>query len=326
MNVLLCRRMGKIANQRGGGFFEAGLYYEDQLRRLPGVSCTSISLKEPHRARGLSPSLIWIFGDLEEAGELCRIAKAKSIPILLTSTYNSHPSRSRELVQFFTEVSVEHPTGTFLGVFSYGSREDVCFAEFADKLVTIPHPFKVSTQTKSFETRQGICIGDVGKASLSRLVGQADPLAAVREILSRGIPVTGYRQHAPKEALPEGLTVKPFLREGFQETLSEYRLFLNLTRYETFAMVPLEAMSVGTPVVYPYMPQSLTEYIGPAGLCYRNPQELVELVYKVYSDETVWTGLSKGGELVAKAHEFLLGARLLVALQGVLDAFKQRNP
>jgi hypothetical protein len=90
-------------------------------------------------------------------------------------------------------------------------------------------------------------------------------------------------------------------------------------RHETFSMVPAEAQSVGTPVLYRYMPQSLGPHLGFTGYCYSNLDELVMGAVVLYSHQQVWRQLSEAGRANARArgHQHVGGA-LDLALRKVV--------
>ena len=70
---------------------------------------------------------------------------------------------------------------------------------------------------------------------------------------------------------------------------------VSLVQFATFEMVPLEVASLGVPVVYPEMPQSLGEYLGLSGFAVRSPEQLERVLPVIYSDPIVWRSLSQAG-------------------------------
>ena len=84
--------------------------------------------------------------------------------------------------------------------------------------------------------------------------------------------------------------------------IAKHRLYLHANRFCTFEMMPVEAMSSGTPVCYIDMPQSLNSYIGQAGLKFDNIEEMLWSVRKIYNSEDTWKALNRAG--LAKGGSF----------------------
>jgi len=115
--------------------------------------------------------------------------------------------------------------------------------------------------------------------------------------------------------------------DKFFEFLGGFRLHALLTPYCTFEMVPIEAQSCGTVVLYPYMRQSLSQYLGHTGVMYRNEDELLDSIRALYADEDLWTPGSRSGVLNSQALSIgLLGPALVRALHGVIQRYKRSRP
>jgi len=67
-------------------------------------------------------------------------------------------------------------------------------------------------------------------------------------------------------------------------------------------MLPIEAMSAGTPVCYIDMPQSLNSYVGMAGLKFEDLNQMIWGLKKIYNSEETWMNLSESSQ--AKADTF----------------------
>lgn len=325
MRVILCRRQGRTFSRRGGGYFNAGRHYAQLAGTIPGMELASGSVRNPKGVQRLErPDLLWVFGSESDSAAFVDIAANWEVPVLLDSGYNSSRARNLIIVRKMQEVDPTGSRGVFFNTFTTTALFDPLLESIRDRLVALPHPFKRTPSTTPFSGREGICIGDVGKMTSPQRTG-IDPFPVIEKLLEKGYPVIGLHQYPPVRKIPEGIVVKPYKHALFQESLAQFRVYVAFTQHETFGMVPMEALAAGTPVVYPPMPQSLSEYIGPAGLCYRDEDDLVELVELLYRNEFVWNGMSASGVRATEAHNHLSGPRLLAAFQWVLRAFNARN-
>ena len=320
MRVVLCRRVGEKYEKIGGGYYNAGALYAKYLEGVPGLDLESTSVRQPDLSGIGRPDLLWVFGFPGDPSPFIEAAKAWKCPVVVTSEFNNSSKRSRRIQQWAAKWLTSPEV--FLHVFSNSALYNPALVPHRDRIAVFPHPFAIwEGAVPDFDARQGVCVGDIGKLSESHRT-LVNPNEVVQELHARGIPVTGYRQYRVYSKLPPEMKIVPYLHEGFQEFLGTFRVFVNFIRHETFGMVPMEALSIGTPVVYPFMPQSLSEALGPAGFCYRDAKDLVESVEALYHDRLTWEGMSRSGKATADAHRHLMVPQLLRAFRSICGAYK----
>jgi len=322
MRVILCRRLGRLWRKKGGGYYNAAKLYVKYLQEIPEIELESMSVRDPQDLQGLkAPDLLWVFGFPTDSSPFIEAAKGWGCPVLINSEYNGSLRRNKRILKWWAKKKSDREV--FLSVFSNSAFYNPALVHLRPRIVTIPHPFAQHQDTRpGFDDRTGICVGDIGKLSEKHRTS-VDPVGVIERLDAKGIPVIGYNQYRVYRELPSELTTVPYLHGGFLKSLAGYRLFLNFVRHETFGMVPMEAMSAGTPTLYPHMPQSLSEYIGPAGLCYRNADDIIRLAEDFYHDPVLWEGMSKAGRLTARANQHLVGPLLLRAFRQVCEEYKK---
>ena len=218
-----------------------------------------------------------------------------------------------------------NPSGdsrVYMGVFTHSARHDPRMHKVIDRLVAIPKTLRTGKPVASFAERKGICIGEIAKIARARIVRGLDVTAAVealRESLPE-VPIYAYSQYRTAHTpVPKGVEVLAYQQDNFLKRLGQLRLYVSLVRHETFAMVPLEAQSMGTPVLYRHMPQSLSEYIGHTGYLYESIEEMVTGAQMLCWNAKFWHQLSKAGMANAQAHSAAVaGAALDFALRKVV--------
>jgi len=109
-------------------------------------------------------------------------------------------------------------------------------------------------------------------------------------------------QHKKTDPTLPGTRLVPYQKD-LLTWLGNRKLFISLVVEETYAMVPMEAQSVGTPVLYRHMPQSLTQTIGQSGLMFHDEKDLLHLVDLLLSDNTLWQAYSRAGLHNLEAHQ-----------------------
>lgn len=186
------------------------------------------------------------------------------------------------------------------------------------KTISLPDP-----PAASFAQSNGVFVGDIAKLSDESLLDfpASEWLAAIRNSLP-GVPIYAVRQYAPKKQLDLDIDeIWPFLsRETFSRQISRARVMVSAVKYATFEMVPLEVASLGLPVIYPPMPQSLTEYLGLSGISVENPSELQKVLPSVYYDPIVWRSFSQSAiERASSAELNRLAGQTYVRLLSLLN-------
>ena len=325
MKILFVRRGGRTHRRRSGGIIRSGDMITNALEGL-GSRVLSHSDATPVPEIPPDTDLLWVYGGDKHLKEAVDQARAADIPILLNSTYDGTRERAAHIMHQLDEWDPDQRKDIFMGVFTPEAEFAPEFAGRHDQIVAIPKTIRGYTgKTKSFGARSGICVGELGKTFRARLHGNLNVKRIIETLLAEGYPVSAYKQYGTEAEIPEGLHVEPNEKDEdkFFEFLGGFRLYILLTPHCTFEMVPIEAQSCGTVVLYPYMRQSLAQYIGHTGVMYRNEEELLEMVRAIYDNEDHWSAGSRSGVLNAGAHQISLqGPALLRALQGVIRRYR----
>jgi len=163
-------------------------------------------------------------------------------------------------------------------------------------MVMLPKTFRAPAAKMPFADREGITFGDFKKAVRADLFTGIDPELVIAKVHERfpDEPLLFFKQHYTPKSIFPGTQVVPY-QENLPAWLSRRKLFISLVVGETYAMVPIEAQSVGTPVLYRHMPQSLTETIGQSGIMFRDEKDLIDIMEFLLSDEEAWTAYSEAG-------------------------------
>ena len=263
--------------------------------------------------------LVWVYGEIDHIPEIAKMTRALNIPLIVNSTHDDRNVRR----QAIGKRSRAWGAGVYQVVFT-----DAAAASYkSTPVVMVPNLFKADfTEYPGFAERKGICIGDAKKLLTPRLIGglnARDALQAIAEAFP-DVEVWGYEQYRTQGTdIPDTLRVAPFQAQ-LPRWLSQFRIFVSFARHETFAMVPLEAQAVGTPVLYRPMPQSLSAYIGPSAVSFRTIDELIAALREAYFNETIWDQLSEAGRWNARSRSpDVMGALLHLALSRIIHRHKE---
>jgi glycosyltransferase involved in cell wall biosynthesis len=225
--------------------------------------------------------------------------------------YDGAAGRSEWICSAMGELRTRHPLARFVA-WSPGVLDDPRLATVRDSFVVAPQPVAIAPDAErlralSFDDREGICVGELGKLITTGYTLPLDLFLLADLIAQRlpGVPLAGYNYYLPDAeapAVPPSIAVHRPDGERFQEWLGRFRVFLSLTKHESFSRVPVEAQGLGVPVVYRPMPQSLTARLGLSALPARTERELADAVAVAYQDKATWTALHQSGLHVAAAH------------------------
>lgn len=324
LKLLFVRREGKTPWRRGGGIVRSGQMIKAGLQKLGGVDVVTASDK----AQDPLPEgtdLIWVYADFVNVPYYAELARKAGIPILINSSFDGTGGRARQIISYLNQWDPDGHGHVYLNTFSHSAEYSPSLRKIRSQLVAIPQPLRQGRKNMRFNERKGICIGDLGKTFQGRLNYGFDVREAIEKLLRKGYPLTAYTQYRVPEDVPEGVQTVEYRYRGFVESLSQYRLFLCLIQHETFAMVPLEAQSVGTPVLYRYMPQSLSQYIGHTGLMYRTMGELLDGVDVLYENPQFWKKYSEASLHNIRARNYrTLSTALTMALRQVVLRYRAK--
>jgi len=144
-----------------------------------------------------------------------------------------------------------------------------------------------------------VCIGEVGKLGRRKMVGDLsvqEAIDAIRPHVPPHAKIVAYDRYANKNTPKfSNLSIEKPGPKGFLPWLRQFRVFVSLSKYESFNMVPAEAIGLGIPVMYRRMPQSLDSYIGFAGIGFDSVEELGFTFPEVYGNTKLRTALLRSG-------------------------------
>lgn len=170
------------------------------------------------------------------------------------------------------------------------------------RVVALPKAFRDDIgDVIPFEKRSGYSIGDVSEFRHSNIIGMAE--GAVQELIQTltrdlGVKVYGYEGWGSGRTRKLiGITTSS-PGNGLPQWLAHRKGVIQLAKFESFGMTIMESQQLGVPTIYPYMPQSMSEYVGAGGLPYRNFGDIVAAV-KLLEDDSMWRSLSRAATLNA---------------------------
>jgi glycosyltransferase involved in cell wall biosynthesis len=267
--------------------------------------------------------IIWHYGDLKLVDQHIEAARQADLPIIINGSYDNTPSRRRWMINQLKEWDPEGKGDVYLGVFTNGVTHDPRLHKLWHQLIPIPKTIRISSENQPFGAREGICLGEIEKLGSSWIINDTmlvqEAVTALQKALP-GAPLYAINQYGNQDtpSIPSVTTIA-YKENDFLPWLGSLRLYISLVGHETFSMVPAEAQSVGTPVIYRDMPQSLTEHIGHTGFMFRSVDELVMAARALYLCETRWEQMRLAGIRNAKARSIEhVGTMLDLALRRAL--------
>ena len=173
-----------------------------------------------------------------------------------------------------------------------------------DNIMVIPKTIKTWVKiTNNYSDTTGIFMGDLAKFTDPYLTPNAEEiLSLIRKNFNCQISFVS-QYGSPKDApdFIKSCKIYPYSSK-INDIIANHRVYLHSNRYCTFEMLPIEAMSAGTPVCYIDMPQSLNSYVGMAGLKFEDLNQMIWGLKKIYNSEETWMNLSESSQ--AKADTF----------------------
>lgn len=266
--------------------------------------------------------------DFDHVIEIIRTHAEAGKVVVVNLSHNAHPDRVRAIKAFLSEWQERSPGSVYAMVFTDALVKHPDLEEVSESLIALPKTIDaLDTPKARFDQTSGIFLGDYGKLCNQDLfdVDVEVWISAIREV-APGVPLFAVKQYAPQEERDLGIEVLPFLSDNFHDELSRARLMVSLCRYCTFEMVPLELASMGVPILYRGMEQSLDEYLAMSGARFETPDELGKLVAALYEDSTIWEKLSRSSQLRARSYsDTLMSATLYLRLKDLVEQSTQRS-
>lgn len=261
----------------------------------------------PEDLHGINLCIIYtgdpIRPDFETVDHKIQILQSAGIPVLVNLSYNMIQSRTEYIIKKILEYNKNKKSPVLVFFFTESAALDPRFSEIENYTCTIPKTIQLNSNinNNSFYKRNGICIGDVSKLQNREIFG-GNPQVWIDAIKTSSpkIDIYAYKQYSCKEELKNIIYV-PYMKDDFFKFLSERRIFVSLARHCTFEMVPCEAQFCGVPLIYRYMPQSLSEVISSTGISVRTPAEAAYMVSWLYNDARAWNNFSYSSIYNAKS-------------------------
>lgn len=312
LSVAVIGRTDKARWKKGGILKSCHLTASLLQQFGANVVLADIETGDPENLGGAEVSVVMIYvGDPERPDfarveHLVELHAGRGRVIVINLSVNGKSSRNKHIRQKLLEWEAKFSQRVLLMVFTEAMLEHPELGDVKHLMVPIPKTLLLpNPPAAEFHTTEGVFIGDVAKLSDNSLMTHSagDWIQAIRNALP-GVPIHAVRQYRPKYDVPLDVdTIWPFLHQDFSERISKMRLMVTPIKYATFEMVPVEVASLGVPVVYQQMPQSLSEYLGLAGIQVRTPDELEVMLPILYRDPSVWRSQSRAGKLRAKSSD-----------------------
>lgn len=295
---------GRTKKRLDGGLARSVRMIQEALR-WAGNEVDLRSCNAPDERSLSGVDVVWHYGDPTLLLELYKDSQEAGVPFLVNSQFEGGRFQSG----FVEHVIKYQAPEMFFVVFTDHAR--TALGELSYRAVVLPKTIRGHDDDSipaKLTSRRGICIGELAKIRTPRLVDGVG-LEDVVAVLKRAAPqeeVFTYAQYTTDEhEHVKGTMTLPKPREKMMAMLGSLKLFVALSSRETFYMVPAEAQLMGTPVVYPSMPQSHSEHLNSTAALYDNLDELEVVVRRLLSSPDVWHSYSKAGMRNAIAHNLV---------------------
>lgn len=300
MKLLFIREQGRAAARRAGGIFRSG----QEIERVLVGRGWSVTTHRDKSALTAMPDVdvAWHYGAYDEIDRAVEQAVTAKVPIIITSSYNNGISNTRWMHTKWQEWG--QSTLVYFGLWSHLPMFDTELLKMRDQLVMMPKTLRQGVKNPKFKRRNGFAIGDMVKLQMSHLTREMDIPRAVGRMREAwpDEPVLAFQQHNHGWHPIPGVTVIPY-QNDLLGWLAHRKLFVSLVVGETYAMVPMEAQSVGTPVIYRHQPQSLSQTIGQTGWLVRDEDDLLEGIEFMLRVPGAWGAYSRAGLHNSNAHQ-----------------------
>lgn len=246
------------------------------------------------------------------ARELAHEANVREVPLIINANWDDNPRREVWLKWAISAIE-QISSKVFWASWAPGFLTAQGLQGYHHRLVSVMQPTPLApraTPSRSlpWDKREAICIGEAGKLGRKRYTGAFSVPKCIDLIHERlgDVLIRGYNQYKASWSHDQVKFVKTRSTTKFHEWLSGFRVFVSLTRFETFSRVPAEAQALGVPVVYRPMPQSLNARIGMAGIPACTEAEVADAVAYLYRDQEAWETFHTAGLAMAQAHDLKL--------------------
>ncbi len=315
MKLLLIREQGRAAKRRSGGIYRSGIEIVRVLRER-GWAVETLRDKSPITSIPKDVDVVWHYGAYNYMIEAVELCTAASIPIIVTSSFTNGRDIAKLLNRWWAEWG-SHPL-VFFGLWSHLPMFDSRIAPIAKQTIMLPKTLRQGAEGPPLKDRSGIALGDLTKLQMGRVMSGFDFEQACARLREEwpDEPLLCFQQHTPLRPPPPGVTLVPYQKD-LLSWLSKRKLFISMVSGETYAMVPMEAQSVGTPVLYRHQPQSLSQTIGQTGILFRDIDDMIDGARFLLDDESAWSAFSQSGRHNSAAHQHY-GVGMDLALRSVI--------
>lgn len=286
MFKILLLKNGRNPN---AGVARSSTIIAETLESLGNIVTTSV---EPKNTNNFD--IIWFYGWFHSnngvSGKGRDIARLKKVlsedgpPVLFNAAYNGKEERA----EWILDTLAKYPRA--IAVVWTGMAKTAL--EYHPRVIQLPKAFRTDIpEAKPFGDRQSYCIGDIADFGHSHITGMKikemeNYIQNIKEALPE-VKISGYQGWSNKIKTMYGVDAISKQRNSLLEFLAKQKAVIHFGKYESFAMTLMEAQAVGTPVIYPHMPQSITEYIGPTGFIYNDISDIIEAI-KVLEQKKLW--------------------------------------
>ena len=258
--------------------------------------------------------------DINNLNEIISLADRINIPVLVNGNWDDHPNCVNWIIHKTDQLSKIGKTWRW-AVYSPWVIADPRLNKISRWIQPLPHHVN-SIDIFARCDAVNVCIGEIGKLGRPKMVGDFSVQMAIDKIYShlpKNANIIAYDRYSDKDT-PNFFNVKierPNPKH-FLSWLQQFRVFVSLSRYESFNMVPAEAMGMGIPVMYRRMPQSLDSYIGFAGMGFSSIDELDLAFPEVYGSTKLRAAILRSGSYQSKViDDTLVATTWLHALKGI---------
>lgn len=258
--------------------------------------------------------------DVDNLNKIIESANSLNMPVLVNGNWDDHPNCVAWIINSTNRLSKIGKTWRW-AVYSPWVVADPRLEKISEWIQPLPHHVNSIRQYASCDA-VNVCIGEIGKLGRSKMVGNFSVQEAINTIsshLPKQASVIAYDRYSDKDT-PEfvNLRVERPNPQQFLPWLQQFRAFVSLSRYESFNMVPAEAMGMGIPVMYRRMPQSLDSYIGFAGVGFNLIDELNLVFPEVYENTELRAALLRAGNHQSSViDDSLVAATWMQALKNI---------
>ncbi|WP_165164218.1 FkbM family methyltransferase [Corynebacterium qintianiae] len=299
------------ARWKKGGILKSAHLTADLLRRF-GVETLleDIETGDPKGLSGRNAEIVLVYvgdperPDFKNVEDIVRHHAENGRRVIVNLSYNGKETRTKFIIDKIRDWRRSLGGRVWLMVFTDDLLSSTDLAPVRDYTVVIPKTISLpDPPSASFAHSRGIFLGDIAKMSDNYLLDRPakEWISSIRKALP-DVPLYAVRQYKPKYEVDLDIDeVWPFLgRDDFAKRITQTRLMISTVKYATFEMVPVEVASLGIPVIYPEMPQSLNEHLGLSGVSVRTPAELESILPVLYHDPVVWRSFSEAS--IKRAH------------------------